>query len=212
MAKLPRAPDTERLAATKPTVITVGPDQPLFRIYKRGGKHPTLWNQFRQFGPLSRFDHQLFDEENEPYSQDRGVLYAACDLPTAVAEFFQHTRRRINRFDQSPWLAAFRQPGELRLLNMTDTFCVRVGASTKLTSGPFSHSQAWSRGFYNAYPNIHGLYYLSSMTNRVAILFYERANEHNLFPPTTQMHRPLESPLMLKPLAIAANEIGYRMT
>ena len=212
MAKLPRAPDTERLVAAQPTVVTLGPDQPLFRIYKRGGEHPTLWNQFRQFGPLSRFDHHLPNKENEPYLQNRGVLYAASDLPTAVAEFFQHTRRRINRFDQSPWVAAFRLPGEVQLLNLTDTFCVCVGASMKLTTGPFSHTQAWSRGFYDAYPNIHGLYYLSSMTNRAAVLFYDRANQRELFPPTTQMHRPLESPLMLKPLAIAAKEIGYRMT
>ncbi len=212
MAKLPCAPDLGRLAAEQPTIITIGPDKPLFRIYKRGGEHPTLWNQFRQFGPLSRFDHHLVNENSEPHVQERAVLYAASNLPTAVAEFFQHTRRRINRFDQSPWLASFRLPGIVRLLNLTDTFCVRVGASMKLMTGPFSHTQAWSRGFYEAYPDIDGLYYQSSMTNHPSILFYERADQQALLPPTTQMHRPLDSPLLLKPLTIAAEEIGYRLT
>ena len=212
MAKLPRAPDVDRLRATPPSLVTIGPDQPLFRIYKRGGNYPTLWNQFRHYGPLSRFDHHRTDEENEPRFEDRGVLYAASDLPTALAEFFQHTRRRINRFDQHPWLASFRVPGEVQLLNLTDTYCVRAGASMKLVTGPFAHTQAWSRGFYDAYPEIHGLYYPSSMTNRPAFVFYERANTDALFPSTTQMHRALDSPVLLKPLVIAAQEIAYRLT
>lgn len=211
MAKLPRAPDAGRLRASPPSIITVGPDLPLFRIYKRGGNHPTLWNQFRHYGPLSRFDHHEFNTAGEPDFQARGVLYSASDLATAVAEFFQHRRRRIDRFDENPWLASFRLPGDIRLLNLTDTFCVRVGASMKLMTGPFSHTQPWSHGFYETYPDIQGIYYQSSLTNRPAIMFYERADQHDLFPPTTQLHRPLDSPLMLKPLAIVAQEIGYRM-
>lgn len=212
MPKLPRTPDVDRLRATPPSVITVGPDRLLFRIYKRGGDHPTLWNQFRHYGPLSRFDHHQFNADGEPDFQARGVLYAAADLATAVAECFQHRRRRIDRSDQNPWLAAFRLPGEVRLLNLTDTFCVRVGASMKLITGPFSHTQPWSQGFYDTYTDIQGLYYPSSLTNRPAIMFYERVNKHDLFPPTTQLHRPLDSPLMLKPLTITAKEIGYRIT
>ncbi len=212
MAKLPRVPNVERLGATAPSVITIGPELLLFRIYKRGGDHPTLWNQFRRYGPLSRFDHHQFNADGEPGFQQRGVLYAAGDFATSVAEFFQHRRRRIDRFDQSPWLAAFRLPGNVRLLNLTDTFCVRVGASMKLMTGPFSHTQPWSEGFYDTYTDIQGLYYQSSLTNRAAIMFYERVDKRDLFPPATQMHRPLDSPLMLKPLAIVAQEIGYRMT
>ena len=212
MPKLPRAPDVERLRATPPAIIEIGPDIQLFRIYKRGGDFPTLWNQFRHYGPLSRFDHHVPDDADDPCSQSRGVLYAASDLATTLAEFFQHRRRRINRYDQVPWLAAFRLPGTIRLLDLTDTFSVLVGASSKLFTGPFRHSQAWSRGFYDAYPDIQGLYYRSSLTNRITVVFYERTDTQQLFPATTGMHRPLDSPLMLRSLTIAAQEIGYRLT
>ena len=131
MPKLPRAPDVERLRATPPAIIEIGLDLPLFRIYKRGGDFPTLWNQFRHYGPLSRFDHHVPDDADEPCAQSRGVLYAASDLATTLAEFFQHRRRRINRSDQVPWLAAFRLPGTIPLLDLTDTFSMLVGASSK---------------------------------------------------------------------------------
>lgn len=212
MSKLPRAPDPDCLRATAPSLITIGPDQPLFRIYKRGADYPTLWNQFRHFGPLSRFDHHYTNDHNEAQIQERGVLYAASDLPTAAAEFFQHKRRRINRFYENPWLASFRLPGTVQLLNLTDTFCLRVGASMKLMTGPFAHTQAWSQGFYEAYPETQGLYYASSLTNRPAFMFYERANKTDLFPSTTRLHRALGDPLLHKPLVIVTLEIGYRMT
>ena len=210
MSKLPKEPDLDRLRDTPPSLITVGPDLLLHRIYKRGGEYPTLWNTFRQFGPLSRFDHHLANEHDEPFLQDRGILYAASDVPTAIAEFFQRNRRRINRFRHRPWLASFTLPVELQLLDLTDTFCVRVGASMKLMSGPFSHAQRWSQGFYDAYPAIRGLYYASSLTNRPAIALYERANNNDMFPSNTRLHRALADPVLHKPLIIVAQEIGYR--
>ena len=145
-------------------------------------------------------------------AQSRGVLYAASDLATTLAEFFQHRRRRINRSDQQPWLAAFRLPGTIPLLDLTDTFSVIVGASSNLFTGSFRHTQAWSRGFYEAYPDIQGLYYRSSLTNRITVMFYERTSTQQLFPANPGMHRPLDSPLMLRSLTIAAQEIGYRLT
>ena len=210
MSKLPKEPDLGRLRDTPPSLITVGPNLPLHRIYKRGGDYPTLWNTFRQFGPLSRFDHHLTNEKNEPFLQNRGILYAASDIPTAVAEYFQRNRRRINRFRHRPWLASFTLPVELQLLDLTDTFCVRVGASMKLMSGPFSHAQRWSQGFYDAYPEIHGLYYASSLTNHTAIALYERADTTDLFPSTPRLHRALADPVLHKPLMIVAQEIGYK--
>ena len=74
MAKLPRAPDITRLRATPPSVITIGPDLLLHRIYKRGGTHPTLWNTFRNFGPVSRFDHHLLDDNGDAHLQERRML------------------------------------------------------------------------------------------------------------------------------------------
>ncbi len=208
MAKLPRAPDLDRLRATKPTLINLGPDQPLFRIYNRGGAHPTLWNTFRYFGPLSRFDHHLLDDDGNPCLQERGIFYAATDVPTSVAEFFQHNRRRVNRTRNQPWLVSFALASEVRLLNLTEVFCVRVGASMKLVSGPWVYAQNWSRGFYEAYPEIEGLYYLSSLTNRPTVALFERVNA-SLFPANTRFHRALADPLIHKALIVIVDEIGY---
>ena len=66
-----------------------------------------------------------------------------------------------------------------------------------------------ARGFYEAYPEIAGLYYLSSLTNRPAIALYERANTPALFPKNTGFHRALVDPLMHKALNVIVDEIGY---
>jgi hypothetical protein len=211
VAKLRREPDLERLRATNPAIVTFCPGQSVHRIYKRSGAYPTLWNMFRHYGPLSRFDHHIRDEHGAPWSQDRGVLYVATDVLTAVAEYFQRNRRRVNRSRHQPWLVSFHFKDEIRLLDLTDTFCVRVGGSMKLVSGPFSYSQTWSRGFYEAYPEIDGLYYLSSLTNRPTIALYERANRATVFPQHTRMHRALTDPLLHKALTLIVDEIGYRL-
>ena len=205
MAKLPQSPDHERLRAVTPSLITLDVGV-YYRIYYRAGPYPTLWNRFRQFGPVSRFDHHWLDEAGRPFLQQRGILYAATDIPTAVAEFFQHNRWRINRARRRPWLVAFELNSEMVLLNLTDTFCVRVGASMKLVSGPFRYAQNWSRGFYDAYPQIHGLYYPSSLTNHPTVALYERAD---IASAETRFHRSLDDSLMLKPLILIAEEIGY---
>jgi len=103
---------------------------------------------------------------------------------------------------------SFTLAAEVRLLNLTDMFCLRVGASMKLVSGPWVHGQNWSRGFYEAYPEIHGLYYLSSLTNRPTIALFERANTP-LLTGNTRLHRALADPVMHKALTLIVDEIGY---
>ena len=209
MAKLPRRPDPDRLRATEPSLTTVASGQLLHRIYERGGDHPTLWHAFRHYGPLSRFDHHLAEEYGSPSLQERGIFYAATDVATAVAEFFQRNRRRVNRTRRQPWLVSFTLSGNARLLNLTDSFCLRAGASAKLVSGPFTHAQNWSRGFHDAYPQVHGLYYLSSLTNRPTVALYERAAGASLIPTETRFHRALADPLMHRVLTGIVDEIGY---
>ena len=79
----------------------------------------------------------------------------------------------------------------------------------KLVSGPASFSQNWSRGFYECYEEIHGLYYPSSLTNRPVIALYERALSANPFPDTPVLHRELSSPMLIEPLRHACREIDY---
>ena len=206
MAKLPRTPDLARLRDTAPSLRTIGGVR-IHRIYERGGPFPTLWNAFRHVGPLSRFDHHHRGADGLA-AQPRGTLYAAADIPTAVAEFFQNTRQ-INRTRRQPWLVSFMLSGEVRLLDLTDAFCVRVGASAKLVSGPFVYAQNWSRGLYEAYGEAHGLYYRSSLTNRPAVALYERANQPGLFPTNPILHRALADPTLHKAMAMVGEEIGY---
>lgn len=207
MPKLPRAPDTGRLRDTPPSLKTITGLR-LHRLYERGGRYPTLWNAFRHIGPVSRFDHHVRSDDERPTFQERGILYAALDMPTAFAEFFPRNRR-INRSLRQPWLVSFALAAELRLLNLTDTFCLRVGASAKLVSGPFLHAQNWSRGFYETYPEIQGLYYPSSLTNRPTIALYERADGPSMFPGNPLFHRALSDPTLHKALLAVGDEIGY---
>lgn len=209
MTKLPRRPDSERLRAAEPSLTMVTSGQLLHRICQRGGDHPTRWSAFRHYGPLSRFDHHSADERGNPRLQERGILYAATDVATAVAEFFQRNRRRVNRTRRQPWLVSFPLAEDVRLLDLTGSFCLRAGASAKLVSGPFTHAQNWSRGFYDAYPQVQGLYYLSSLTNRPTVALYERAVEMSPIATETRFHRALADPLMHRVLAGIVDEIGY---
>ena len=59
----------------------------------------------------------------------------------------------------------------------------------KLATGPTSYSRNWARGFYDAYPQIEGLWYPSSMTNEPVIA--------------------LNDPILLTPLRNSAEDLGY---
>jgi hypothetical protein len=210
LAKLPIAPDLERLRSLAPSLLTVHAGTRLHRIYERGGDYPTLWNAFRYFGPTdARFDHHLPDDDGHGRVQERGVLYLATDITTAIAEVFQD-RRSVNRGNGDPWSVSFVLASELTLLNLTDTFCVQAGGSMKLTSGPTMYSQNWARSFYECYADIQGIYHPSSLTNRPILTLYERADSSRCFPETTSFHRALSDPLLIEPLRNVCKEIGYR--
>ena len=209
MVKLPNEPDLERLRGLAPSLITLPAGKPLHRLYRRGGDHPILWNAFRYFGPTAaRFDHHLVDDEGRAYIQERGIFYLASDILTSLAEVFQDDRT-VDRTAQRPWLVSFKLLRDLTLLSLTDTFCVQAGGSMKLVSGPKVYAQNWSRGFYQCYPDIQGIYYPSSLTNRPVIALYERALLFEPFPQTPRFHRALSDALLIEPLRNACKEIGY---
>lgn len=209
MPKLPNRPDPARLRDREPHLISLPAGSTLHRVYRRGGPYPTLWNAFRFFGPTSaRFDHHLPDGSGEPREQERGVLYAAADIVTALAEAFQQ-RRTVNRRADRPWLVSFALSRELTLLDLTGTFPVSVGGSMKLVTGPALYAQNWSGGFHHAYPTIEGLYYPGSLTNRPVVALYERALDLGPFPATPTVHRALDDPLLIEPLRNACRTLGY---
>ena len=209
MPKLPNRPDPGRLRGREPSLREIPLGSTFHRVYFRGGRYPTVWNAFRYFGPTSaRFDHQIPDADGTPRQQTRGTLYAGGDIITALAEVFQQ-RRTVNRHADHPWLASFVLSRELTLLDLTGTFPVSVGASMKLVSGPTVASQAWSRGFWECYPEIHGLYYSGSLTNRPVVALYERTRKTGALPAAPSVHRALADPVLLEPLRNACRTIGY---
>ena len=209
MAKLPRQPDLPRLRALEPDLIELPARTELHRIYFRGGSHPTLWNALRYFGPTgARFDHHEPDADGEARMQERGVAYCAVSAMTCIAEVFQGPPRLIQRHRNNPWLVTFELRTAVTLLDLTGKFPLRAGASMKLVSGPKTYAQNWSRGFYDVYTDLEGLYFPSSLTNGPTVVLNERAQDE-VFPPTPSFHRALSDPVMLTPLRNAARELGY---
>ena len=209
MAKLPNPP--ANLSRVPPEIIRLRAGTELWRLYKRGGRHPVMWNTFRTFGPLqsARFDHHLPDERGEPQLQGCGIYYAAAEITTCLAELFQDTRT-INRESEAVTLVGFELRQDMDLLNLTGTWPTQAGASMVLSSGPRSRSRLWSRAIYEAYPGVQGLYYPSSMhANRPAVAFYERAVSGFALEPF--VHRPLSDPAFLADLDRAARRLGYRL-
>lgn len=206
MAKLPNPPLPEDLARRLPAQILQLPAaKELWRIYFQGGSHPTPWSAFRHYGPLlsARFDHHLAP----PHFQARGMLYAATEIATCVAEVFQETRL-IDTRDRLPWLAGFRLKRDLPLLDLSGVWPTRAGASMLISAGRRDSTRKWSQVIYEAYPEVAGLYYSSSMhANRPAVALYERAAD--ALDPTPVFHRELADPSLLDPLRRIAADLGY---
>lgn len=201
----PRVPRILADVELDPYVIPVGTE--LWRIYGRGGAHPRAWNTFRAYGPVKsmRFDHHM-----EPVGeQDRKILYGASRISICVAEFFQRDRT-IDRYRGEPWLVGFTVTRDVKLLNLRDTWPTRAGASMAINSGIRARSRRWSRAIYEAYPDVEGLWYASSMyANQPAFAFYERAEQALSSIPI--FHMSLSAPGLYAPLDGIARELGYRL-
>jgi hypothetical protein len=200
VAKFPDPPAARGLVARLPADGKVLPaGTVLWRIYHRGGAHPTGWDQLRHWGPAAgaRFDHHL-----EPArDQDRGILYAALRVYTCFAEVFQDART-IERSRNRPWLAGFGLVRDLSLNDLTGSWPTRAGASMAINSGRRDRARAWSRRIYEDYPAVDGLYYASSMdANQPAVALYERAR--TAIAPRPLFHRALADPA-LNPAVVKA--------
>ena len=202
MSKFPEPPagpwTLPAITVTRPAGTT------LWRIYFIGGPHPAAWNDFRLFGPTaSRFDHH----DPPPHAQVKGILYAADDGTTCLAEVFQQTRV-VERVPRAPWLVGFRLERDVVLLDLTGPWPTQAGASMAINSGPRPRAQRWSRAIYGAYPNVEGLLYASSMhANAPAVALYERAK--NALQASPVFNRALADPALLHRLSAAATRLGY---
>ena len=212
MPKFPEPPPVATLREIGPDVLTLEPQTALARIFFRGAEHPVVWDQFRFWGPANgRFDHHLPDAAGKPTVGPRGIFYAAGAggpgaLAVCLAEVFQETRI-IDPLDRAPWFVVFRTARALDLLDLRGLWPTRAGASAAISSGSKARARRWSRAIHEAYPNIDGLAYPSSMGGGSdAYALYERALP--ALPARPRFHRALADPALAAPLLAAAAAIN----
>lgn len=208
MSKLPEPPGVAALRGIDPQTLILPAGTSLARIYFASGAHPSRWSQFRSFGPVdARWDHHLPDAWGNAVEQGRGILYCAPDIDTCVAEVFQATRR-IDRTRGAPWLVVFALREAVTLLDVRGSFATTIGASTAIHSGPRSRARAWAAQFYDAYPNVQGVHYGSSMNGHApAVALNERARP--AMPRLPLFHRALNDDMLVDVLRRIALRLSY---
>lgn len=176
----------------------------LWRIFFAAGAHPTSWNAFRRWGPVdARFD----PHRPPPALQARGVLYAATDARVCFAEVWQSSRF-IDRSAGAPTLVALEPTRPLRLLDLCGAWPTRAGASMAINSGSRARARRWSLAIYEAFPEVDGLWYASSMyKNAPAVALYERAAD--AMPRHPRFHRRIDAPELHGVVRNVAAEVGY---
>ena len=209
MPKFPEPPTRSTLASIGADIHLLPEGTRVWRLYFQAGAHPTTWGQFRAWGPTgARFDHQL----PPPRAQDREILYGAVGAKaavTAIAEAFQAVRV-VERVRQAPTWAAFDTTRALRLLDLTGSWPTRAGASMALASGQRARARRWSQATYEAFPQVDGLLYGSSMhANQPCIALYERAL--GAVPARPVFHRMLSDPAVSTLLKNACAVVNYAL-
>lgn len=199
-AKNPRRP---RAALTARTTDFVDFVDALFTIHPTAGPYRRRWNELRTYGPVgSRWDPQPEPRADHP---GNGVLYAATDVTTSLAEIFQDRRALTIAADRS--LAGWLSTRALRLLNLTETWAIRNGASASLHAAPKSTCRAWARNIRQSWPDLDGLYVPSTMTLRPMVVLFTPAG--TAFPAGPSLARALNHPDLAGILIGAADELGW---
>ena len=209
MPKFPEPPTPAELAAIGADIQVLPAGTRIWRVYFQAGAHPTTWGQFRAWGPTdARFDHHV----PPPRVQTREILYGAVGpmaAITAIAEVFQASRL-VERTRRAPTWVAFDCTRALRLLDLTNTWPTRAGASMAITSGQRARARRWSQRIYTVFPDIDGLLYGSSMNaNHLCVALYERAL--GAMPARPVFHRLLSDPAVLTLLKNACAAVGYAL-
>jgi RES domain len=179
----------------------------LWRIHRTEGEHVLPWNTLRTYGPLPsmRWDPH---PGAEPISTAEGVLYAAADVATNLAEVYQ-TTRVIDTRAGAPTLTAWQPQRGLRLLDLSGTWLLRNSASAALLAAPRSTCRRWARAIYTTWPELDGLYVPSTLTGRPNIVLWNAAADS--IPTMPSFSRPLTHPLVWSIAQAAAAEIGYHI-
>ncbi|HEV8528854.1 MAG TPA: RES family NAD+ phosphorylase [Actinomycetes bacterium] len=184
-------------------LVTIQPV--LWRIHRTLGNHVLPWDGFRTFGPLAsaRFDPHPLPAGDHPGC---GVLYAAQDLATSLAEVFQ-TTRLVNTKTNDPHLTSWTPTRPLRVLDLTGTWAIRNQASASLSAAPRPTCRAWAHAIHAHWPDLDGLYAPSTMTGTPTIALWEPAK--SCMPKLPDFSRPLSHAMLWTLVQRAATKIGY---
>jgi hypothetical protein len=206
----PKRPRTPRLPLTRePDDILVSTD-PLWRVHRTEGPYVLAWDTLRHWGPAANCRWEPHPEHTAVHPGE-GVAYVACDLATAVVESFQDTRR-IDPNSGGPRATSWEPTRPLRLLDLTDDWCLRNGASAALTSAPRAWCRAWARAIRMTWPDLDGLRTLSVLTGRTNVTLWSPAADS--FPERPAFSEPLSDDLLwdrLDRLAYRYRDAGYRL-
>jgi RES domain len=201
----PKAPRTPPEQLTKQPHDIANYTGMLWRVHRTQGEHVLPWNALRTYGPLPsmRWDPH---PGPEPSSAADGVLYAAADVTTSLAEVYQTTRVIDTRAGAAA-LTAWQSHRSLRLLDLSGTWLLRNTASAALLAAPRSICRRWARAIYTTWPELDGLYVPSTMTGRPNIVLWNAAVDS--IPTMPSFSRPLAHPVVWSIAQAAAADIGY---
>lgn len=202
--KVPRTPPAALTARAEDVLTHTGP---LWRIASTTGDHVLAWNAFRTFGPLPtmRWDPHRPPPREQP---GRGVLYAAPDVATVVAERFQKYRE-VDPHTGTPYLFGWLCARPLSLLDLTGDWPVRNGAAHALLSAPRATCRRYAQAIRDRWPDLDGLQTRSTMDGRLTFALFEPAADS--LPDLPAYARPLTQTDTFARVYAAAELIGYHI-
>ncbi len=214
MSRLPLPPSASVLRArlrVHEDVVALPTSTRLVRVFVAAGAHQQRWNTFRHTGPLP---HARFDPQPPPpnggvvTTPEHGVLYFGLSVRTSIAEVFQASSI-VDRSTRRPHLAVFALVRPLRLLDLCGLWPTRAGASQEISSGPKDITQAWARTIRDAFPDLDGLWYRSSMDSGDPAVCLWDPPAGDALPLTPEVLLPLDYPGLDLPLARICDSLNY---
>lgn len=89
-------------------------------------------------------------------------------------------------------------------------FRARAGVSMAINTGTRARVGEWARCFHEAYGELHGIYYASSMhANQFAVALSDRAEDSDVLARHPDLNRALADDTLLDMLKVAAAALGH---
>ncbi|HME47029.1 MAG TPA: RES family NAD+ phosphorylase [Mycobacterium sp.] len=211
-APLPDPPppsDLRQLGIRDEELRIVTPREVWWRVHRTEGAFVLAWNQFRHFGPVSRFDPHPEPTGDHP---DHTVWYGASTPDAALGEAF-HADRTIDRVRERPFLTGLRFTRELRLLDLAadsiGAWVTRAEGTYAISTAPHTKTQHWARTIVEAFPDLDGVRYNGRFAGHVCTALYPPAQ--SAMPARPLLSLPLTHPELASRLAGAARRLGYQV-